>query len=142
MDLFCFASNNLHNIQLGLEAGTWAVCPSDESNFARGRATKARDLRPGSRGVFYCSEPGVKAFLLPFEVTEEVDTERVLTNTIWSGSWVLPFKFRPLGRLDRRVKYRDAARRWPRLNVQSVTAFVSHQISEDEWGQICFELKA
>jgi hypothetical protein len=55
LPLFCFASTTEENIQRAIDEEKWAVSPVSGA-VKSGRATKARKMKIGSRGLLYCSE--------------------------------------------------------------------------------------
>lgn len=149
MDLFCFASRSETNIDLGINARTWAVAPVSQSAM-RGRVTKAaKYFGEGSRGLLYCVP--THSFTTPFIAESGADSRDVITH-IWRGSWVLPFQIRPLGNLSRQLHMHEAQARWPVLqraparsvsaamNFTGTTVFVPVEISDEDWDLILDDL--
>src|SRR5690349_14004001 len=101
MKLFCFASDSLRNIQLGHDAGYWAVAEVSKRAM-RSRITKAETyLKLGSRGLLYCKE--TQSFTVPFETESAADPLRVERIISPGQAWHLPFAIRPLGDPSKRV---------------------------------------
>jgi len=155
MDLFCFASRNVENIELGIKHQMWAVGTLLNQSAMDARITKAKKyLRPGAFGVLYCNP--LHSFTTPFIVQSYVDPHRVVTD-VWPQPWRLPFKIKTLGTLARRLHKDDAAKRWPTLrarlgenngrggvsaafNITGTTVFVPVDITAEDWGFICEDL--
>jgi hypothetical protein len=95
VDLFCFASRNIENIELGIKHRMWAVGTLMNQSAMDARITKAQKyLRPGAFGVLYCNP--LHSFTTPFIVESYADPQRVV-NDIWPEPWRLPFRIKPLG---------------------------------------------
>ena len=150
MNLFCFASRSLENIQRGVAAERWAVSTVSDQQM-RVRVTKAkRYFEPGSRGLLYCNP--THSFTVPFEVTSHADPHSVVTD-IWPEPWVLPFSIRPLGGPERQLHMNKARHRWPVLlerfgrggvsaamNITGTTVFTPVKITEEDWQLILLDL--
>jgi hypothetical protein len=155
MDLFCFASRDVRNIEIGIEHQMWAVGTLMNQSTMAARITKAqRYMRPGAFGVLYCNP--LHSFTTPFIVQSYADPVRVVTD-IWPQPWRLPFKIKTLGSLSRRLHKDDAAKRWPTLkarlgerhnaggvsaafNITGTTVFVPVDIDAVDWAAICEDL--
>jgi len=153
MRLFCFASRNIRNIQIGIKHQMWAVASVSDGAMA-GRITKAqRYLRPGDFGVIYCN--ALHAFTTPFIVRSCADPDKI-EKDIWPEAWVLPFKIETLGNLSRTVS-KEASERWSivrqrmaniqgrggvsaAMNITGTTVFVPVPITQSDWDQICGDL--
>ena len=113
MDLFCFASRNARNIELGIEHKLWAVGTLLHQSSMAARVTKAhRYLHEGACGLLYCNPK--HAFTTPFIVRSRADPVKVV-NDVWPEPWRLPFKIEPLGDLSRQMPADEAKKRWPFL---------------------------
>lgn len=113
MDLFCFASKNLENLQIGVAKERWAVATLSNQQSLAGRITKARRyLRPGAFGLFYCNP--THSFTTPFVVRSCVDADQVVSD-VWPESWILPFEIEPLGDPSKQLPAAEATERWPIL---------------------------
>jgi len=152
MDLFCFASRNARNIELGIEHKLWAVATLLNQSAMAARVTKAnRYLHVGAYGLLYCN-PG-HSFTTPFLVRSRADLTRVVTD-VWPEPWRLPFQIEPLGDLSRQMPADEAKKRWPfikdrltskggvsaALNITGTTVFVPVVITADDWKLICSDL--
>src|SRR6266567_6203428 len=107
MQLYIFPSTSIKNIELGIENKCWAVAPLDEP-YETARRTRAAEMKRGSPGLFYCSEPRNQVFTTPFII--ESEPEDCAVTQPWADTWYLPFKFRPLSDLSRRVSWLDACK--------------------------------
>jgi hypothetical protein len=147
MDLFCFASKNLENIERGWAASKWAVSTVKDSAM-KGRITKARKyFNIGSFGLLYCGP--TKSFTVPFIVTSAADP-RTVVRDIWCEAWVLPFSIDPLGPPDKQIRAEIARALWPFLerrpwgpggvtaamNITGATVFSPVSIDSDDWALI------
>src|SRR5579862_58653 len=143
MDIFCFTSKNVENIQRGIAARLWAVARVSDSQM-RSRQTKARKyFHVGSCGLLYCSSTG--AFTVPFEATSAADPDKVVLD-VWPEPWVLPFSINPLGTLDRQLKGNLARQLWPFADSPGgITAgmccngtqtFTPKPITDEQWQSI------
>ena len=155
MDLFCFASRNTRNIELGIENKLWAVATLTNQQSMKARTTKAmKYLHPGARGILYCNP--TQSFTTPFVVRSNADPDRVVTD-VWPEAWCLPFEIEPLGDLSRQVTREAAAQSWPvvqrrmaknqgrggisaAMNITGTTVFVPVDIDEENWGVILDDL--
>ena len=155
MNLFCFASRNVKNIQIGIENQLWAVATLLNQQAMAARATKAHKyLKPGDYGLLYCNP--LHSFTTPFIVRSYADPHRVVTS-VWPEGWALPFKIQTLGNLSRQITAEEAEKRWPivkkrmerinrrggvsaAMNLTGTTVFVPTDISQEDWAQICHDL--
>jgi len=152
MELFCFASRNLKNIELGVRHQMWAVATLLNASSMAARARKAeRYLHTGAVGLLYCNPR--HAFTVPFLVRSEADQTKIVTD-IWPEPWCLPFKIEPLGGPTRMVSAEDAKKRWPvvrdrlgrsggvsaAMNITGTTVFVPVVITPADWEIICSDL--
>jgi hypothetical protein len=152
MDLFCFASRNLENIELGVENRIWAVGTLANAQSMAARVTKAaKYLYPGAVGLLYCNPR--HAFTVPFIVKSNADPIRTVTD-VWPDPWRLPFSIEPLGIPTRMVSADDAKLRWPivrsrigprggisaAMNCTGTTVFVPVTITTADWAAICSDL--
>lgn len=152
MDIFCFASRNERNIQIGIERQLWAVATLANQSSMAARATKAKKyLRPGAFGVLYCNP--LHSFTTPFVVDSVADPEQVVSD-VWPEPWRLPFRIKTLGDFPRRLHKDEAAKRWPTLkkrlatrgsvsaafNFTGTTTFVPVDITAEDWAAICQDL--
>lgn len=113
IDLFCFASKNSRNIEIGIHHQKWAVATLLNQQSMQGRITKARKyFRPGSAGLLYCNP--THSFTTPFIIQSEADPNSIDTNT-WPEAWCLPFRIRTLGDLSRQLPEEIAREKWPFL---------------------------
>jgi len=142
MQLFCFASKNLENIQRGIDARLWAVASVSDSSM-KGRKTKARRyFGSGAHGLLYCSAN--HKFTTPFISTSDADPSKVITD-IWPEPWVLPFSIEPLGDLSKQIPADLAKELWPDLkmdgaggitgamNLTGAQVFAPKQITDADW---------
>jgi hypothetical protein len=149
LNLYAFASNNLTNIWAGIGAEKWAVAPSADPTFSKGRITKAKKMPIGSLGVLYCNE--TKSLTTPFVVYSEVNVDEVVSS-VWPEEWVLPFAIKPLGTPSRQLSLVDAKAKLPSLledptrrfdNLIRIRADFAFQISEiasADWATLIQEL--
>jgi hypothetical protein len=155
MKLFCFASTNLNNIEIGIRNKMWAVSSSNNDRTQLARTTKAKKyMDVGDVGLLYCSAAGV--FTTPFIVKSHPDYNIVVEN-LWPGNWSMPFKIEPLGGLSRQISKSEAVHRWPfvqsrvmrnhgrigiaaAMNITGTTVFVPILISEHDWNIILSDL--
>lgn len=155
MKLFCFASKNEKNIQLGIENRSWAVATLLNQQSMAGRRTKAqRYLRPGDLGLFYCNV--THCFTTPFIISSTADIDRVELD-IWPEPWCLPFSIEPMGDLTKQISGELAGQCWSvarrrlqanhgrggisaAMNITGTTVFVPVEVSQDEWEEICGDL--
>jgi hypothetical protein len=150
MELFCFCSESIEDIWVGIRRGRWAVSVT-ESPVALGRFTKGRHyFLPGSYGHFYCSE--TRSFTTPFKSTSEIEPK--VESKIWVGSWMWPFHMRAFGDPDRQTPIDTAQAVWtmhtPRLrncrsiatalNANGLAVFVPTEIAEETWEQMIGDL--
>lgn len=151
MDLFCFASRSVENIEIGVRFRRWAVATVSNAQM-RSRRTKAdKYLLPGSRGLLYCNP--THSFTVPFIVESKADPLAVVRD-IWPEMWELPFSIRPLGDPSRQLCATQAWERWPILrtrhnraggisaamNITGTTVFVPVDISQEDWEIILNDL--
>lgn len=148
MELYCFASNSLANIWVGIGSKTWAVNQTSDIDMSR-RITKASKIKIGSLGLLYCNE--THSFTTPFIIYSKPNPNKVIKN-IWSGSWVLPFKIFPLGNPEKQINKDRASRIWPiiknsnqktvsaAMNITGTTVFVPKIITQTDWEYIIQEL--
>jgi|GEM_PF-917504 len=155
MDLFCFASRSIENIQIGIANQLWAVATLSNVQSMAARVTKAqRYFRAGAKGVLYCNP--TQSFTTPFRVLTDADPEAVVTD-VWPEPWRLPFQIEPLGDLSRQLPADLARERWPvvatrwarnkgrggisaAMNITGTTVFVPVQITPSDWDQILEDL--
>lgn len=152
MELFCFASQNLRNIELGVRHQMWAVATLLNASAMAARARKAEKyLHPEALGLLYCNPR--HAFTVPFIVRSTADQEKIVTD-IWPEPWCLPFKIEPLGDTSRMVPADEAKKRWPivrdrlgrsggvsaAMNITGTTVFVPVVITPEDWAIICHDL--
>jgi hypothetical protein len=155
MNLFCFASKDTRNIELGIEHQMWAVATLANQAAMAARVTKAcRYLHVGARGVLYCNP--LQSFTTPFIVQPRVDPVKVVTD-VWPQPWRLPFKIKTLGNLSRCLHKDDAPKHWPTLgirigerhgrggisaafNITGTTVFVPVEIEDVDWNAILEDL--
>lgn len=148
VELFCFASKNVENIERGIAHQLWAVGTLLNQQAMAARVTKAqRYLRPGAFGVLYCNP--THSFTTPFIVRSRADPEVVVTD-VWPEPWRLPFAIDTLGDLSRQLSADEAMNRWPVLkkrleatcgrggvsaamNITGTTVFVPVRITEEDW---------
>jgi len=151
MNLFCFASKNILNIQLGIENQLWAVATLVNQQSMAARITKAQKyLRIGDFGILYCNP--THSFTTPFIIKSQADPKVVVTD-VWPEPWRLPFKIETLGDLSRQLSGKIAAERWPvikrrltvnkgrggvsaAMNITGTTVFVPVEISSQDWDMI------
>jgi hypothetical protein len=152
MDLFCFASRNIRNIELGIENKLWAVGTLLNQSSMAARITKAqRYFHEGAHGILYCNQN--HSFTTPFIVRSRADPIRVVTE-VWPEPWRLPFKIEPLGDLSRQISADEAKEQWPfvidrlktkggvtaAMNITGTTVFIPVIIASDDWAVICRDL--
>ena len=155
MKLFCFASKNIQNIQIGIERQMWAVGTLLNQQSMAGRVTKAEKyLRPGDLGVLYCNP--THSFTTPFIVRSHADPDEVVLD-VWPEPWRLPFQIETLGNLSRQISGDLAAKHWPALqkrlranqgrggvsaafNITGTTVFVPVEIDGENWEAILEDL--
>lgn len=152
MELFCFASRNLRNIELGVRHQMWAVATLLNVSAMAARASKAEKyLYPGALGLLYCNPR--HSFTVPFIVRSKADQIKVVSD-IWPESWRLPFKIEPLGDPSRMVSAEHAKTHWPvvkqrlgpkggvsaAMNLTGTTVFVPVPITPADWATICDDL--
>jgi hypothetical protein len=155
MKLFCFASKNVENIQIGIENQMWAVGTLLNQQSMAGRVTKAeRYLSTGDLGVLYCNP--THSFTTPFIVRSHADPDSVVLD-VWPESWRLPFKIETLGNLSRQISGDLAGKHWPvlkrrldanhgrggvsaALNITGTTVFVPVEITREDWEAILEDL--
>jgi hypothetical protein len=149
LKLYVFASNNLTNIWAGVGAECWAVGPSDNEAFSKGRVTKAKKMPVGSFGILYCNE--TKSLTVPFVVYSGVDPETTVKD-IWPEEWILPFSIKPLGTPRKQMSIAAAKvilpslinepeRRFDNLiHVRADFAFQTSEVSNDDWAVLIQEL--
>jgi hypothetical protein len=142
MQLWLFSSENIQNIEIGFQAGKWAVSDIDETAMKM-RYTKSRKMDIGALGVLYCSED--HCFTVPFEVLSRPTLETVAN--LWPEPWSLPFSIKPLGSPNRRVSLGVAKHSWRCLRDSTNTActlrgmngwtlFVPNDIPDEDWTRI------
>jgi hypothetical protein len=144
MDLFCFASRNRKNIDLGIEHQLWAVSTLNNVGAMTARASKAEKyLYPGALGLLYSNQD--HAFTVPFIIRSKADQAKVVTD-VWPEPWRLPFKIQTLGTRSRMVSAENAKDRWPvvkrrlharggvsaAMNLTGTTVFVPVPVSAEE----------
>lgn len=155
MKLFCFASKNVQNIQIGIEKQLWAVATLLNQQSMTGRVAKAEKyLRPGDFGLLYCNP--THSFTTPFIVRSYADPDEVIVD-VWPEPWRQPFKIETLGDLSKQIVGSIAAKRWPVLkrrleanhgqggvsaamNITGTTVFVPVEIAGKDWETICEDL--
>lgn len=155
MKLFCFASKNVQNIQIGIDRQMWAVATLLNQQAMAGRITKAeKNLRPGDLGVLYCNP--THSFTTPFIVRSHADPDEVVLD-VWPEPWRLPFKIETLGDISRQISSDLAAKYWPVLkrrlqanqgrggvsaamNITGTTVFVPVEITGEDWEAILEDL--
>ena len=143
MNVYIFSSTSLENIRRGIENCLWAVPPMEEPHAAS-RRTRAADMRPGSAGLFYCSDPQV--FTTPFIIESSAENRSV--SDVWEHTWHLPFKIRPLGELRNRVTWHHATAAWRFVRdadnrgglVTAARAFAPENLLRHEWDEMLKEL--
>ena len=119
MDVYIFPSITMRNIHIGIERKMWAVAPMGEPH-ATARRTRSLDMPIGAAGLFYCSE--YQLFTVPFVVeSEPLDTS---VPDVWSETWYLPFRIRPIGSIQHRVTLTHAHATWPILHNAPNAAWV------------------
>lgn len=150
MPIYAFASANLTNIWAGIGAGYWAVSKSDNRASHMGRVTKAANMKIGSFGIIYCSK--TKSLTVPFVVLSNPDSFEELTDKIWPGTWVLPFKIHPLGTPLRQLSSVEAMKTLPTLRasnrsnfghalpVQATTVFAQSPLGDADWAVLIARL--
>ena len=141
MDLFVFSSKNLTNIWAGIGAETWAVSKTTPQN-KKGRITKSKKMKIGSIGILYCVPK--HSFTTPFIVYSEPDPEKEISD-IWSETWILPFKIKPLGNPERMIHIDEAIKILPIcqkttetnishiFRIQGNLAFNPTIIGQEDW---------
>lgn len=152
MDLFCFASRNRKNIDLGVAHQLWAVATLSNVGAMAARASKAEKyLYPGALGLLYSNQD--HAFTVPFIVRSKADQVKVIID-VWPEPWRLPFKIETLGTRSRMVPADVAKDRWPvvkrrlhekggvsaAMNFTGTTIFVPVSITAQEWDIILSDL--
>ena len=153
IELFCFASESVRNILIGIERKMWAVPPPRSDQKMAEQITKAERLIPGSNGMLYCGE--TSEFTTPFRVMSEVELREV--KDVWPETWWLPFTIEPLGSWETRLAAHEAAERWPflqnrmleldgaggvtaALNITGTTVFVPTLIASADWSVVLADL--
>lgn len=148
MNLYCFASTSIKNIEIGIDSKTWAVNRTSLKNM-RSRITKSKKIKIGALGLFYCME--FRSFTTPFIILSKPDPNKIITD-IWDGMWVLPFKILPLGNTSKMVYSQDAQNKWPillnnslnnvpaALKITGTTVFVPNIITDLDWEFIVKDL--
>lgn len=149
MEIYVFASDTLTNIWAGVGSERWAVAPTDEGAFAKGRITKARKMPIGAFGILYCK--ATKALTVPFVVYSKAD-EVEEVNDVWPEKWVLPFRIKPLGTPEKSMKIDEAKallsafKQNPMpafdkvFHVRGDFAFQTSEISAEDWAILIQEL--
>jgi hypothetical protein len=123
----------------------WAVSESEQH---KGRVTKSRKMKVGSRGLLYCIE--TQSLTTPFLVYSKPSVDERIAN-VWPETWVLPFRIHPLGSPAKQF-HKDAAKTsLPSLKgtaknlfdvayVQAVTVFVPSKLTDEDWEFLIEEL--
>ncbi|MDQ8757694.1 hypothetical protein RCO27_15805 [Sphingosinicella sp. LHD-64] len=141
MRIYAFASNTLTNIWAGIGASRWAVSPSDNASYTKGRITHALKMPVGAGGILYCNE--TKSFTTPFIVYSSPNPDEQVEN-IWPEPWVLPFSIKPLGDPRRAMTIAESKRALPTLRTQGANlnntvyvhgkmAFTQSKLGEADW---------
>ena len=146
--LWVFASENIRNIQMGFEAGKWAVTEIDEKSM-KARYTKSRWMEIGEHGLIYCSED--RNFTMPFAILSK--PEFTIISGVWPEPWASPFNIKPLGSPNRTLSLDSAKQSWKyfrheeranptwRLNgMNGKTVFSPNDIPEGDWKSILRDL--
>lgn len=89
-NLYAFSSEDVINIWAGVGAELWAV-PKQPNASIRGKAAK---IGIPSFGIFYAAAE--HSLTVPFVILTRPDPDH-LQDSVWHGSWALPFKIKPLG---------------------------------------------
>lgn len=147
MDVYIFPSLTMANIHIGIERQMWAVAPIGEPH-ATARRTRADKMPIGAAGLFYCSQDHCQCFTVPFVIESEPE-DRAIPD-VWSETWYLPFRIRPLGSIQHRVTLAHARATWPKLRggahpthvltLSGAMAFASTFFPHTEWDLILEQL--
>ena len=148
MRIYAFASNTLTNIWAGVGAGRWAVSPSDNMSYTKGRTTRSQKMPIGAGGILYCNE--IKSFTTPF-IVYSVPNPNEIVDEIWPEPWVLPFLIKPLGDPRCSMPLATAKKLLPSLQEQGANvnntiyvhgkmAFTQSKLTEWDWAVLISEL--
>ena len=148
--IYVFPSKSLRHIEIAVESCLWAVRkPSGGLPALSKLQGRAKNLAPGSLGVFYdsCNHN----LLVPFKVKSPPDIQRAVQGAPWPGEHVCPFEIEPIGKmwgsvnrrhlptlLERSIRDRGIKRGdWHHvLHIAPMYTFSPSRCYRDEWEEV------